>query len=164
MEKPTFQSSFQRRKKVENNTTTSLDPSTSQKSPESPEKGKQSSETPISASNSVNGTKTSPFSGHSVISSGLFELDEMLGCLALGSMMLIEQDELSNYADYLAKYFVVEGLAVDHEILFVSGELDQPHSFLTTLPKNLTLEEEQEEEKEKIRNLDEGRKMEIAWQ
>lgn len=117
---------------------------------------------------SIPGTKLSIHNGQALISSGLFEFDEIMGGgIPLGTLLLIEEDEYSNYSNHFLKYFVAEGIAVDHEILFVSGEFDQPNTFLSTLPKNLTLEEEKEEEKKRIEQVISSateNKMSIAWQ
>lgn len=69
------------------------------------------------------------------------------GGVAVGSLLLIEEDEPTGYHSHLMRYFLAEGLALGHELLVVSADAE-PSEIVTNLPSNLTLELQEEEKAE----------------
>lgn len=64
------------------------------------------------------------------------------GGLAVGTILLIEEDEQTCFFNYLLRYFLAEGLAIGHRTEFLSGmTASDTQQYLKRLPKNLTLEE-----------------------
>jgi len=112
------------------------------------------------------GTKISVHNGQLLISTGLHEFDDILGGgVAIGSILLIEEDNPTNYSQHLLRYFLAEGFALNHEIMLLSP--DDPQSFVQNLPTNLTLmlrEEEMELDKLEEKESAESQKLTIAWQ
>lgn len=52
--------------------------------------------------------------GQTLVSTGLADLDRILGGgLALGSLLLVEEDGASQHHETLARYFLAEGVACD---------------------------------------------------
>jgi len=121
------------------------------------------------------GTKPSVFNGQLLVSTGLHELDEILGGgVAVGTVLLVEEDRHTSFYSNLMKYFLSEGLAVEHAVHFINADDEtEQKKFLENLPRNLTLER-QEEEEQLQQKEQEGEKdqtsatqhkgMTIAWQ
>jgi elongator complex protein 4 len=67
-------------------------------------------------------------------------LSEILGGgLAVGTILLLEEDINSEYYVQMFKYFLAEGLAVDHALMLISSDSeDSNESILKKIPKNLT--------------------------
>ncbi|PRP88791.1 hypothetical protein PROFUN_00259 [Planoprotostelium fungivorum] len=88
------------------------------------------------------------------------------GGLSVGTITIVEEDRNSSYYLALLKYFIAEGLAVDHEGLVYTSQ----RQFVSRLPKNLTAEYEKEKEEEEKRkaggeiNKTETPSLTIAWQ
>ena len=68
------------------------------------------------------------------------------GGLAVGTILLVEQDQNTEFYNFLLKYFISEGVSADHGI-FVASCDDNPSEFMKKLPKNITYEDITEEEK-----------------
>lgn len=93
--------------------------------------------------------------------------------MQVGSVILVEEDPLCNYAFHLLRYFLAEGVAVEHAVLAIGSD-GQPQELMEKLPRNLTFEYQDQKEKEKQEELQkqqmkeqikkEGTKMTIAWQ
>eukprot|EP01116_Phalansterium_solitarium_P017743 TRINITY_DN4450_c0_g2_i1.p1 TRINITY_DN4450_c0_g2~~TRINITY_DN4450_c0_g2_i1.p1 ORF type:complete len:420 (-),score=163.82 TRINITY_DN4450_c0_g2_i1:188-1447(-) len=85
----------------------------------------------------ISGTRPSALNGQLLISTGLHELDEILGGgQPVGSVMLVEQDTHSAFYTALLRYFIAEGVAVDHAVALASAS--DPSALIASLPKNLT--------------------------
>ena len=64
------------------------------------------------------GCKPSIYNNQTVISSGVAAIDFLLGGgMPLGSLVLIEEDELRTYSDLLLRYFSSEGILCGHKIV-----------------------------------------------
>ncbi len=72
------------------------------------------------------------------------------GGLAVGTVLLIEEDIYTGYYKSLLKYFLAEGLAVDHPICVATTET-KPSKFLRKLPKNLTFEYQRQKQEEEAK-------------
>ena len=67
-------------------------------------------------------------------------LEILGGGLAVGSVLLLEEDLHSEHFRWLLKYYLAEGIAVDHSLTVFSTE--EPQRQITRrLPKNMTIEE-----------------------
>ncbi|KAG2374600.1 hypothetical protein C9374_010619 [Naegleria lovaniensis] len=63
------------------------------------------------------GTKPSVHNGQLLVSSGLHDLDGIIGGgFPLGSLVLIEEDRFSEYCQHLMRYFLSEGMTNRHSI------------------------------------------------
>ena len=80
------------------------------------------------------GCKPSIHNNQVVISSGVASIDFLLGGgLPLGSLVLIEEDELRTYSDLLLRYFVGEGILSGHQTMVCTG-MGDCSEFLRQLP------------------------------
>jgi elongator complex protein 4 len=99
------------------------------------------------------GTKPSVHNGQLLVSSGLRDFDTIIGGgLPIGSVVCIQEDRHSQYAQNLLRYFISEGLSCGHSIATCLAPV---HDLRTFLPLNHTervkmgqasaLEEDEEE-------------------
>ncbi|XP_075044136.1 elongator complex protein 4 isoform X2 [Mixophyes fleayi] len=114
----------------------------------------------------IRGTRPSVHNGQLLVSSGVSALDHILGGgLAVGTLLLIEEDEYSTYSNVLLKNFLAEGVVSGHEV-YVASASDDPHTILKNLPAPLTDEipkqGDQKSEKEGPVLTDDDT-MKIAW-
>lgn len=110
--------------------------------------------------------------GLSLVSSGIRELDDILGGgHVLGSMCLLHEDTHSNHADTVMMYSLAEAISQNHKTLLVVRDAHEAKSILSALPfnmnkgslsldkkKNTAVKTSEEEEEDKKRHL------KIAWQ
>ncbi|XP_058402170.1 elongator complex protein 4 isoform X1 [Diceros bicornis minor] len=74
---------------------------------------------------SIAGTRPSVRNGQLLVSSGLPALDQLLGGgLAVGTLLLIEEDKYNIYSPLLFKYFLAEGIINGHTLLVASSKED----------------------------------------
>ncbi|KAM8939994.1 elongator complex protein 4 isoform 2-T2 [Pelodytes ibericus] len=86
----------------------------------------------------IRGTRPSVHNGQLLLSSGVPSLDHILGGgLAVGTLLLIEEDMYSTYSNLLLKYFLAEGVVNGHEVYVASASEDPTH-ILKDLPAPLT--------------------------
>lgn len=77
--------------------------------------------------------------GQSLVSTGLKQLDEILGGgYALGTFICIEEDELSSYAQTLLCYSMAESLSQNQDTIIISSSEKNVTSILSHLPYNLS--------------------------
>ncbi|XP_052548426.1 elongator complex protein 4 isoform X4 [Tympanuchus pallidicinctus] len=82
----------------------------------------------------VPGTRPALRHGRLLISCGVPSLDCVLGGgLAVGTLLLIEEDKYGVYSSLLLKYFLAEGVVCGHD-LFVASAQDPPANILKTSP------------------------------
>uniref|UniRef100_A0A8C9YVP2 Elongator complex protein 4 n=1 Tax=Sander lucioperca TaxID=283035 RepID=A0A8C9YVP2_SANLU len=75
---------------------------------------------------SIPGTRPSVQNGQLLVSTGVTSLDYLLGGgLAVGTVLLIEEDRYESYSRMILKYFLAEGVVCRHE-LFVAAAQDNP--------------------------------------
>uniref|UniRef100_A0A3P9K7F5 Elongator complex protein 4 n=2 Tax=Oryzias TaxID=8089 RepID=A0A3P9K7F5_ORYLA len=87
-----------------------------------------------SKSLSIPGTRPSVQNGQLLVSSGVTSLDYLLGGgLAVGTVLLIEEDRYDSFSRMIFKYFLAEGVVCRHE-LFVAAAQDDPDDILQELP------------------------------
>uniref|UniRef100_A0A8B9SC37 Elongator complex protein 4 n=1 Tax=Apteryx owenii TaxID=8824 RepID=A0A8B9SC37_APTOW len=78
----------------------------------------------------IAGTRPAVRHGQLLLSSGLPSLDSVLGGgLAVGTLLLIEEDKFGVYSNLLFKYFLAEGVVSGHE-LFVASAKELPANIL----------------------------------
>ncbi|XP_057606194.1 elongator complex protein 4 isoform X2 [Hippopotamus amphibius kiboko] len=114
---------------------------------------------------SISGTRPSVRNGQLLVSTGLPALDQLLGGgLAVGTVLLIEEDKYNIYSPLLFKYFLAEGIVTGHTLLVASAKED-PADILQELPAPLLDDNCKKECDEDVCNHEtESRmKMKIAW-
>ncbi|XP_029985574.1 elongator complex protein 4 [Sphaeramia orbicularis] len=83
---------------------------------------------------SIPGTRPSVQNGQLLVSTGVTSLDYLLGGgLAVGTVLLIEEDRYDSYSRMILKYFLAEGVVCRHE-LFVASAQHTPDDILQELP------------------------------
>ncbi|XP_027627532.1 elongator complex protein 4 [Tupaia chinensis] len=115
---------------------------------------------------SVAGTRPSVRNGQLLVSTGLPALDQLLGGgLAVGTVLLIEEDKYNIYSPLLFKYFLAEGTISGHMLLIASAKED-PANILQELPAPLLDDNCKRELDEDVYNQktpESDTKMKIAW-
>ncbi|KAL1786568.1 elongator complex protein 4 [Sigmodon hispidus] len=93
---------------------------------------------------SIAGTRPSVRNGQLLVSTGLPALDQLLGGgLAVGTVLLIEEDKYNIYSPLLFKYFLAEGIVNGHTLLVASAKektadiLQDMHNCSQELPEPL---------------------------
>nr|XP_033784172.1 elongator complex protein 4 [Geotrypetes seraphini] len=85
----------------------------------------------------IPGTRASVRNGQLLVSSGVASLDSLIGGgLAVGTLLLIEEDKYNMYSNLLLKYFLAEGVVCHHDLFVASAEED-PSIILQELPMPL---------------------------
>ncbi|XP_041534883.1 elongator complex protein 4 isoform X2 [Microtus oregoni] len=114
---------------------------------------------------SIAGTRPSVRNGQLLVSTGLPALDQLLGGgLAVGTVLLIEEDKYNIYSPLLFKYFLAEGIVNGHTVLVASAR-EKPADILQELPAPL-LDDNGKKEIEDIHNPktpEADVSMKIAW-
>ncbi|XP_040416417.1 elongator complex protein 4 isoform X1 [Cygnus olor] len=113
----------------------------------------------------VPGTRPSVRHGQLLLSSGLPSLDGVLGGgLAVGTLLLIEEDKYGVYSNLLFKYFLAEGVVCGHD-LFVASAMERPDNILKKLPAPLLDDTHRSELREvtPAKSEDFQDSMKIAW-
>ncbi|XP_041534885.1 elongator complex protein 4 isoform X4 [Microtus oregoni] len=83
---------------------------------------------------SIAGTRPSVRNGQLLVSTGLPALDQLLGGgLAVGTVLLIEEDKYNIYSPLLFKYFLAEGIVNGHTVLVASAR-EKPADILQAGP------------------------------
>ncbi|XP_016307803.1 elongator complex protein 4 [Sinocyclocheilus anshuiensis] len=83
---------------------------------------------------SIPGTRPSVQNGQLLVSSGVSSLDYVIGGgLAVGTLLLVEEDRYDSYSRMLLKYFLAEGVVCGHE-LFLASARDHPDQIMQELP------------------------------
>ncbi|XP_077421025.1 elongator complex protein 4 [Vanacampus margaritifer] len=83
---------------------------------------------------SIPGTRLSVQNGQLLVSTGVTSLDYLLGGgLAVGTVLLIEEDRYDSYSRMILKYFLAEGVVCQHE-LFLAAAQDHPNEIFQELP------------------------------
>ncbi|TRY59908.1 hypothetical protein DNTS_010050 [Danionella cerebrum] len=83
---------------------------------------------------SIPGTRLSVQNGQLLVSSGVSSLDYVIGGgLAVGSLLLVEEDHYASYSHILLKYFLAEGIVCGHEV-FLASAGDHPEEIMQELP------------------------------
>nr|XP_034973795.1 elongator complex protein 4 isoform X2 [Zootoca vivipara] len=112
------------------------------------------------------GTRPSVRHGQLLLSSGVPSLDYVLGGgLAVGTLLLIEEDVYGIYSNLLFKHFLSEGIVCGHD-LFVASDKEEPADILKELPSPLlnTAVNEIEEEATAVKSKQDSQEsMRIAW-
>lgn len=114
---------------------------------------------------SIAGTRPSVRNGQLLVSTGLPALDQLLGGgLAVGTVLLVEEDKYNIYSPLLFKYFLAEGIINGHTLLVASAKED-PADILQELPAPLLDDSCKKEFDEDVCNKkpESDIKMKIAW-
>uniref|UniRef100_A0A8C5L8B3 Elongator complex protein 4 n=1 Tax=Jaculus jaculus TaxID=51337 RepID=A0A8C5L8B3_JACJA len=115
---------------------------------------------------SITGTRPSVRNGQLLVSTGLPALDQLLGGgLAVGTVLLIEEDKHNIYSPLLFKYFLAEGIVSGHTLLIASAN-ENPAEILKGLPAPLLDEKDKKEFDEDVCNHktpEANTPMKIAW-
>nr|XP_056707911.1 elongator complex protein 4 [Euleptes europaea] len=112
------------------------------------------------------GTRPSVRHGQLLLSSGLPSLDCVLGGgLAVGTLLLIEEDTYGIYSNILFKHFLAEGIVCGHN-LFIASAKEEPADILKELPSpflNTSVSAVEEEAAAMKGKQDSQESMKIAW-
>ncbi|CAL1603959.1 unnamed protein product [Knipowitschia caucasica] len=83
---------------------------------------------------SIPGTRPSVQNGQLLVSTGVTSLDFLLGGgLAVGAVLLIEEDRYDSYSRMILKYFLAEGVVCQHELFLATAQYS-PDDILKELP------------------------------
>ncbi|XP_044729919.1 putative elongator complex protein 4 [Chrysoperla carnea] len=108
---------------------------------------------------SIPGTKPNVQNAQLLISTGIPSLDLLIGGgLAVGTVMLIEDDAYGCYGDVFLKYFLAEGVA-SKQTLYVASKDIRTTKLVSELPALINDEDIENETKDKNKDI----KMSIAW-
>ncbi|XP_069758928.1 elongator complex protein 4 isoform X3 [Narcine bancroftii] len=120
----------------------------------------------------VPGTRPSLHNGQLLLSTGVPSLDYIIGGgLAVGTILLVEEDRYESYSRVLLKYFLAEGIVCGHS-LFIASAKDQPELILQELPAPLLddvieIEESSKERRDHSEDITSAtalqHSMSIAW-
>lgn len=109
----------------------------------------------------IPGTKPSLYNNQLLISTGIPSLDQILGGgLAVGTVLLIEEDTYGNYSRCMLKYFCAEAVMTGHSLLLVSNDTD-PDGLLKELPGPIV--DDPREEAKQDEGGGDSEHMKIAW-
>ncbi|XP_070813621.1 elongator complex protein 4 isoform X2 [Pituophis catenifer annectens] len=111
------------------------------------------------------GTRPSVRHGQLLVSSGVPSLDSVLGGgLAIGTLLLIEEDVYGVYSSLLFKNFLAEGVVCGHN-LFIASDKEEPGIILKELPCPLpNLSNKEMEEVITMKSMQDSQEsMRIAW-
>ncbi|XP_063112801.1 elongator complex protein 4 isoform X8 [Cavia porcellus] len=115
---------------------------------------------------SIAGTRPSVRNGQLLVSTGLPALDQLLGGgLAVGTVLLIEEDKYNVYSPLLFKSFLAEGVVNGHTLLVASAK-EHPADTVQELPAPLlddSYKKEFDEDGCNDKTPDSHMKMKIAW-
>eukprot|EP00026_Physarum_polycephalum_P010791 Phypoly_transcript_10971.p1 GENE.Phypoly_transcript_10971~~Phypoly_transcript_10971.p1 ORF type:complete len:378 (+),score=59.01 Phypoly_transcript_10971:104-1237(+) len=116
------------------------------------------------------GTKLSVHNGQLLVSSGLHDFDEILGGgLAVGTVLLLEEDANTTHYQLLTKFFLAEGAGCGHSVMVASvGEKEDAgeKGLVAELPSVHVSQADAEKEKqeESAEKKEEGSAdLKIAW-
>jgi len=109
----------------------------------------------------IPGITPSIYTNHLLASCGVPDLDILLGGgLAVGTVMVLEEDLSGNYSKLLLKYFLSEGLVHNHSLFVTNSSLDGK-SIVQHLPSFETKDSDEESASDDSKTEDD--KMKIAW-
>ncbi|KAJ7384443.1 Elongator subunit elp4 [Desmophyllum pertusum] len=81
------------------------------------------------------GTRPSLHNNQLLISSGVPSMDNVIGGgIAVGTVLMVEEDTYGSYARQLSKYFLAEGVVSGHAVFLASAE-PEPNNMLKDLPE-----------------------------
>ena len=80
----------------------------------------------------------------------------MGGGIAVGTIVLVEEDTPTSFYLNLLKYFVGEGLAIDHEVAVCSFLTDFDR-IIKQLPTNLTIQQQEFDSKDQEKQIQEDK-------
>ncbi|KAK7098950.1 elongator complex protein 4-like [Littorina saxatilis] len=118
----------------------------------------------------IPGTKPSLYNNQLLVSTGIPSLDAVLGGgLAVGTVLLVEEDLHATYAQLMVKYFLAEGVVSGHALSAASADID-PDQLIQDLPAPIddvpsraTTTSTEQTEAASQGSGDADNKMSIAW-
>jgi len=107
----------------------------------------------------IPGVSPSIYTNHLLASSGVPDLDVLLGGgLAIGTVLVLEEDLSGNYSKLLLKYFLAEGLVHNHSLLVTNSGVDGK-----PIVQNLPSFDIKSSVEDESASTTEDDKMKIAW-
>ncbi|XP_063294964.1 elongator complex protein 4 [Pelobates fuscus] len=111
----------------------------------------------------IRGTRPSVHNGQLLLSTGVPSLDHILGGgIAVGTLLLIEEDTYNTYSKLLSKYFLAEGVVNGHE-LYIASASEDATNILQGLPAPLLDEIPKKDDHKPGLKEDTPDTMKIAW-
>ncbi|XP_050410770.1 elongator complex protein 4 [Patella vulgata] len=111
----------------------------------------------------IPGTRPSLYNNQLLVSTGVPSLDHVLGGgVAVGTVLMIEEDVFGDYARLLVKYFTAEAVMTGQPMMLASLDVE-PEDLIKDLPAPI-IDERKEEDKTESSQLAQGDdSMKIAW-
>ena len=107
------------------------------------------------------GIKPSIYTSQLVVSSGLDELDEIFqGGIAVGSVVMIEEDNHTRHFKSLINYFISEAIYSEQGVFLCSSSFNPAQSLITQIPSQQAEEIDLQKQQLEQKAIDE---MKIAW-
>ncbi|CAH2326118.1 elongator complex 4 [Pelobates cultripes] len=111
----------------------------------------------------IRGTRPSVRNGQLLLSTGVPSLDHIVGGgIAVGTLLLIEEDTYNTYSKLLSKYFLAEGVVNGHE-LYIASASEDATNILQGLPAPLLDETPKQDDHKPGLKEDTPDTMKIAW-
>jgi len=109
------------------------------------------------------GVRPSLHNNQLLVSSGCPSLDTLLGGgVAVGTLLLVEEDTHRSYTQVLKKLFIGEGVMCNHVLYLASTRDGDPEDALKEIPRGAN--EDKTSESENKKNIeDNGDELQIAW-
>lgn len=109
------------------------------------------------------GSRPSIANNQLLISTGVPSLDSLLGGgLAIGTLLLVEEDTHQTYSSLLHRYFIAEGATCKHQVFIASADR-HPNEILKEIPLPVNTDTSQSSQKQQSSKENQENDLQIAW-